>query len=395
MPAPEPDHYATLRVAPTATAVEIRTAYRRLAREHHPDANPSPEAEARMRGINQAWETLRDAESRSLYDRQLPGRARPAARPMRAQPPPRAPNRPRPEPREQPFSPEDAPRRESGPGAEYTGDPTINWYREIGVREDAPRQEILKALSKMAGSMSGADISATEFTRRRNAMREAWAILGDQYMRAAYDRARRAQTATANPGSDRQGGRPGTPGDESHGAPNPESKIQNPNSPTPPPGYRLGPVSINGYAIDSGADLRRADLRGANLRGLDLAGIDLRDARLQGADLEAASLRKAKLRGADFSGANLRFADLSNADASAATLRQADLTGAALNATNLFRANLAGASLTEAVGPGINLDYADLARTDFTGAKITPQLIERGKLNATILPDGSQSPSAT
>ena len=49
MAAPEPDHYAVLDVARTATEVEIRTAYRRLAREYHPDANPSPEAEQRMR----------------------------------------------------------------------------------------------------------------------------------------------------------------------------------------------------------------------------------------------------------------------------------------------------------------------------------------------------------
>lgn len=371
MAAPEPDHYAVLDVARTATEVEIRTAYRRLAREYHPDANPSPEAEQRMRRINQAWETLRDREKRILYDRQFPARPRPVPRPMRAQRPPQAPPRPRPQPGG--FSTEDSPREAPRADVEYKGDPSINWYREIGVREDAPRQEILKALSKMAAGLNGAAISATEFARRRNAMRDAWAVLGDQYMRAAYDRARKGRGAeTAEPRA--RGGQAEPP---------PRSGA------TPPPGYRLGPVTVNGVTVDKGAALQGADLRGADLRGLDLAGIDLREARLQGADLEAASLRKAKLQGADLSGANLRFADLSNSDATGATLRQADLGGAALHATSFYRANLSGASLADAVGPGINLDYADLARADFTGAKITAQLIERGKCAATIMPDGS------
>ncbi|MGE3074889.1 MAG: pentapeptide repeat-containing protein [Dehalococcoidia bacterium] len=367
MPSPDPDHYAILGVARTASVMEVRAAYRKLAREHHPDANPDPEAEARMRRINQAWETLRDTERRSTYDRTLPSLRRPVARPMRAQRPP-APPRPHAQRdpfQRDPFRGEDAPRRAPEADVEYTGDPSINWYREIGVREDAPRQEILKALSRMAGNLNGADISATEFTRKRNQMREAWAVLGDQHMRAAYDRARK----------------------QARQAPAPQPDEPAPPAP-PPAGYRVGPIIINGVSIDKGAQLPAADLRGADLRGLDLAGIDLRDAKLQGADFEAASLRKAKLSGADLSGANLRFADLSNADATAAVLRQADISGAALHATNFFRANLSGASLANSVGPGINLDFADLARADFTGAKITPQLIERGKLDSTVMPNG-------
>jgi uncharacterized protein YjbI with pentapeptide repeats len=368
MGAPETDYYAILQVAHTASEADIRSAYRRLAREHHPDANPSPEAEQSMRRINQAWETLRDPEKRSIYDSQRPRRARPPARPMRAQPPPRP--RPRQRPQEQGFPPEDSAREAPRASAEYTGDLSINWYREVGVREDAPRQEIVKALSKMAAGLSGADISATEFARRRNTMREAWAVLGDQYMRAAYDRARKKS--------------PNVPAPPEPGAASPPG-----SSPTPPPGYRLGPVTVNGHTVDKAASLAGVDLRGADLRGLDLAGIDLRDARLQGADLEAASLRRARLQGADLSGSNLRFADLSHADATAASLRQADLASAALHATVFFRAVLSGASLAGSVGPGINLDYADLARTDFTGAKITPQLIERGNLAGTIMPDGT------
>ena len=169
MGALETDYYAILQVAHTASEADIRSAYRRLAREHHPDANPSPEAEQSMRRINQAWETLRDPEKRSIYDSQRPRRARPPARPMRAQPPPR-PRRP---PQEQGFPPEDSAREAPRASVEYTGDLSINWYREVGVREDAPRQEIVKALSKMAAGLSGADISATEFARHRNTMREA------------------------------------------------------------------------------------------------------------------------------------------------------------------------------------------------------------------------------
>ncbi len=364
MPPLEPDHYTILGVSRTASVIEVRAAYRQLAREHHPDANPDPEAETKMRRINQAWETLRDAERRSTYDRTLPSMRRPVARPMRAQRPP-AP--PRSRPHVDPFQTEDAPRRESPADVEFTGDASVNWYREIGVREDAPRQEILKALSRLAGSLNGADISATEFTRRRTQMKEAWRILGDPHMRAAYERARKgAPKASATP----------------------PHADQPPPAPPPPAGYRLGPVVINGLSIDKGAELAGADLRGADLRGLDLAGVDLRNAKLQGADFEAASLRKARLSGADLSGANLRFADLSNADASAAAVRQADLSGAALHATNFFRANLGGASFANAVGPGINLDFADLARADFTAARITTQLIERGKLNSTVMPNG-------
>lgn len=360
-----PDYYLVLQVGRTATLEEIRAAYRRLAREHHPDANPSPEAETRMRGINQAWETLRDADRRAAYDRTLP-RSAPPVRPVRRQAPRRtAPHASPNEPGGASWFKEDAPRQPGGSQVEYAGDPNINWYERIGVREDAPRQVILKALSRLAGELNGADISATEFARRRNTMREAWAVLGDQYMRTAYDRARKAAREHPSP------------------EPPPEAPF------TPPPGYRQGPVTIGGAVVDKGAQLPGVDLRGADLRGLDLAGIDLREARLQGADFEAASLRGAKMAGADLSGANFRYADLSNADCAGASFAQADLSFAALHATSMFRANLSGAGLSGCVGPGLNLDYADLRRTDLTGAKITEQLVRRGRLGNTIMPDGS------
>ena len=63
------DLYATLGVARTATGDEIKKAYRRLAREHHPDANPGdPESAARFKEVSRAYEVLSDPDRRQRYD---------------------------------------------------------------------------------------------------------------------------------------------------------------------------------------------------------------------------------------------------------------------------------------------------------------------------------------
>lgn len=60
-----PDYYKTLGVSKTATAEEIKKAYRKLARTHHPDAGGD---EAKFKEINEAYEVLGDEKKRKLYD---------------------------------------------------------------------------------------------------------------------------------------------------------------------------------------------------------------------------------------------------------------------------------------------------------------------------------------
>ena len=62
------DYYEVMGVPRTATAEQIKSAYRRLARKYHPDVSKEADAEAKFKELQEANEVLKDAEKRAAYD---------------------------------------------------------------------------------------------------------------------------------------------------------------------------------------------------------------------------------------------------------------------------------------------------------------------------------------
>jgi molecular chaperone DnaJ len=63
------DYYDVLGVARNASKDDVKKAFRKLARQYHPDVNKEPDAEARFKEINEAYEVLSDDDKRARYDR--------------------------------------------------------------------------------------------------------------------------------------------------------------------------------------------------------------------------------------------------------------------------------------------------------------------------------------
>ena len=63
------DYYEILGVPRDASSEDLKSAFRRLARQYHPDVNKSEDAEERFKEINEAYGVLSDADKRAAYDR--------------------------------------------------------------------------------------------------------------------------------------------------------------------------------------------------------------------------------------------------------------------------------------------------------------------------------------
>src|SRR6201996_3852358 len=63
------DYYEVLGVDRNASSDEVQRAYRKLARQYHPDVNKDPAAEDRFKEVNEAYHVLSDPDTRKRYDR--------------------------------------------------------------------------------------------------------------------------------------------------------------------------------------------------------------------------------------------------------------------------------------------------------------------------------------
>ena len=68
MTAQTPEHYAALGLSSDASLAEIKKAFRQKASQYHPDRNTAPDAPARFRAVQEAYEVLSDTTRRQAYD---------------------------------------------------------------------------------------------------------------------------------------------------------------------------------------------------------------------------------------------------------------------------------------------------------------------------------------
>ena len=62
------DYYEVLGLSKGASDDEIKRAYRKMAKKYHPDINKEPDAEAKFKEINEAYEVLSDPQKKATYD---------------------------------------------------------------------------------------------------------------------------------------------------------------------------------------------------------------------------------------------------------------------------------------------------------------------------------------
>jgi DnaJ-class molecular chaperone len=159
------DYYQTLELPRTATLPDIKHAYRRLARKHHPDFNPGDSsAEDRMEDLNRAYEVLSDKARREEYDRYNRKSERPT-------------ERPRAQPRE---SFEDAKRR----AAVLEG---LSPYEILGVSPKASHREVRDAFAGFVASYGEAAISDPAAALAYQHMKSAYYLLSNYERRRRYN----------------------------------------------------------------------------------------------------------------------------------------------------------------------------------------------------------------
>jgi hypothetical protein len=141
-----PDHYATLQVSETASSEVITAAYRSLARKYHPDTNPSPEANAKMKAINVAYDVLSDRNKRAAYDRQRIASAK-AVTPSAKPPQPAKSPPPAPQPGHKP-QPTAAPRTPPPPPTK----PQANHPPPTAAPKAAPAPSLVGSIGSMLAS---------------------------------------------------------------------------------------------------------------------------------------------------------------------------------------------------------------------------------------------------